>query len=49
MRRTRLVSFTLMLLLCMIAMSPVGAQVVNNRRIEISSATLRVALSHLGQ
>jgi hypothetical protein len=38
MRRTRLVSFTLMLLLCMIAMSAVGAQVVNNRRLRIDRA-----------
>ena len=39
MRTSRLVSFTLMLLLCMIAISPVGAQVGhNNRRLRIDRA-----------
>jgi hypothetical protein len=37
-RRSQLVTFTLMLLLCTISISQVGAQVVNNRRLRIDRA-----------
>ena len=38
MRRSRLVTLTSMLLLCLIAISSVGAQVYNNRRLRIDRA-----------
>jgi hypothetical protein len=38
MQRSRLVTSTLMLLLCLIAISSVEAQVVNNRRLRIDRA-----------